>query len=90
MEVPVFRSRLTANVTGLPEPEIKDGTPCKHCQRVECGDERTGIRNCEQAPRYIVSRVIVDALPDRSDLYSPYELIRENGSVIGAKSLSKR
>jgi len=90
MEIPVFRSHLTANVAGLPEPEIRDGTPCRYCGEENCGDERTGIRNCEQAPRYIVSRVIVDALPDRSDLYSPYELIRENGSVIGAKSLSRR
>lgn len=89
MEVPVFRSYLTASVTGLPEPLVKDGTPCRYCDREECGDERTGIRNCEYAPRYIVSRVIVDALPERSDLYSPYELIRENGSVIGAKALSK-
>jgi len=39
---------------------------------------------------YVVSRMVVDALPERSDLFAPGEAIRDaDGKVVGAKGLSK-
>jgi hypothetical protein len=39
---------------------------------------------------YVVSRIVVDALPDRTDLFSPGEAIRDaEGKVIGANGISR-
>lgn len=39
---------------------------------------------------FIVSRLLVAALPDRTDLYFPNEIVRDDrGVVLGCKSLSR-
>lgn len=43
----------------------------------------------KEGTRYIVSRLVLAACPDRSDLLVPNELVRdENGQIIGCKSLA--
>src|SRR5690349_18241074 len=70
VSIPVMRSQL-GEVKGLPGPALRDGvTQCPYCHDIACGDD-LGIRNCADAPRYIVSRLVVDALPQRSDLFAP-------------------
>ena len=40
---------------------------------------------------YLVSALVADALPEREDLYSPGELVRdEEGVIVGANGLSRK
>jgi hypothetical protein len=89
LEIPVYRSILTGQISGLPEPLCKNGKHCQFCGKKGCGDKKSKIRNCPDAPLYVVSRVVVDACPDRTDLVAPHDLMRTQGKVIGCRSLSQ-
>src|SRR5690606_42059691 len=49
-----------------------------------------GLPEEQEGVVYIVSRVVVEAMPDRKDLFFPDELIRdEKGRVIGCSALGR-
>lgn len=52
--------------------------------------EIEGLPKEQEGVAYIVSRVVVEAMPDRKDLFFPDELIRdEKGRVIGCSALGR-
>lgn len=50
--------------------------------------EPEGLPDFEEGVFYITSQLVKSALPQRSDLLVPAEVVRdENGNIIGCKSL---
>jgi hypothetical protein len=85
--IPIYAADRYGTVIDLPAPELCDGVnPCRFCRVVDCGDAN-GIRDCDDAPRYIVSSRVVDALPERSDLFAPRNLVREGARTVGCRGL---
>jgi hypothetical protein len=55
--------------------------------RTEFG-EPEGLPDFKEGTFYIVSQLVKSALPSRSDLLVPAEVVRdENGNIVGCKSL---
>jgi hypothetical protein len=67
----------------VPAGEI-DGVPVT---RTEFGQPE-GLPDFKEGTFYIVSQLVKSALPSRSDLLVPAEVVRdENGNIVGCKSL---
>lgn len=50
--------------------------------------EPVGLPDFSEGTYYIVSQLVKNALPDRSDLLVPAEVVRDaNGNILGCKSL---
>lgn len=76
--------RLTAKtVQDIP---LADGTPTT---RTEFG-EPEGLPSFQEGIFYIVSQLVKNTLPNRTDLLVPAEVVRdEKGNIIGCKSLGR-
>lgn len=98
---PLRLQRTDGSFMNLPKP-VGEAIPRRSTQVEQQGDlgglpvYKTVLGPVEFAPApcedtiYVVSRMVVDALPDRSDLFAPGEAIRDaDGKVVGAKGLSK-
>ena len=67
----------------VPAGEI-DGVPVT---RTEFG-QAEGLPEFKEGTFYIVSQLVKSALPDRTDLLVPAEVVRdEKGNIVGCKSL---
>lgn len=65
---------------------LPDGTPTS---KTEFG-EPEGLPEFEDGTYYIVSQLVKNALPGRTDLLVPAEVVRdEAGVIVGAKSLGR-
>ena len=63
---------------------LPDGTPIS---KTEFG-EPEGLPEFQEGVFYIVSQIVKNALPERTDLVVPAEVVRdEKGNIIGCKSL---
>lgn len=51
--------------------------------------EVVDLPEAEDGKAYVVSRMVLSACPDRTDLFAPGELVRdEEGKVVGCRGLS--
>jgi len=65
---------------------LPDGTPTS---RTQYGNAE-GLPEYSEGTFYIVSQLIKSALPERTDLLVPAEVVRdETGNIIGCKSLGR-
>ena len=63
-----------------------DGIPCVQSTFGEVID----LPSAENGKAFVVSRMVLAALPDRSDLFAPGELVRDaEGKVVGCRGLSR-
>jgi len=63
---------------------LPDGTPTS---KTAFGAPE-GLPDFEQGTFYIVSQMVLQALPERKDLLVPAEIVRDaNGVIVGCKSL---
>ena len=73
-------------VQTVPCDPLPDGTPTS---KTEFG-EPEGLPEFREGIFYIVSQLVKNALPDRTDLLVPAEIVRDDaGVIIGAKSLGR-
>lgn len=63
VEVPLMRTSMGTNITGLPSPQ--EGTI------------------------YIVSRQVVDAYPERTDLFMSHQAVRNGEVIVGCRALAR-
>ena len=67
-----------------PAGELADGTPLT---RTVFG-EAVGLPAYEKGTFYIVSQIVKSALPERTDLLVPAEVMRDaSGNIVGCRSL---
>ncbi len=79
-------SQIRLAVKTVQDTPLLDGTPTS---RTEFG-EPEGLPNPKEGVFYIVSQLVKNALPNRTDLLVPAEVIRdEQGNVIGCQSLGR-
>lgn len=79
-------SKIRLAVKTVRDIPLEDGTPTS---RSEFG-EPEGLPEFKEGVFYIVSQLVKNALPDRTDLLVPAEVVRDgNGNIIGCKSLGR-
>ena len=79
-------SQIRLAVKIVQDEPLVDGTPTS---RTNFG-EPEGLPDFQEGIFYIVSQLVKSALPERTDLLVPAELVRDgNGSIIGCKSLGR-
>ena len=79
-------SQIRLAVKTVQDVPLVDGTPTS---RTEFG-EPEGLPYLVEGVFYIVSQLVKSALPERTDLLVPAEVVRdENGNIIGCKSLGR-
>jgi hypothetical protein len=95
----VFESRGTARcaeslerIDPLDWDPFGDGGMLCHLPRVRRSfGEVSGLPAPQAGVAYIVSQLVQDALPDRTDLMVPAEVVRdESGRIVGCKSFAVR
>jgi hypothetical protein len=78
---PIRLASKTVSAGALP-----DGTPLT---ATEFG-EPEGLPAYQEGTWYIVSQIVKSALPDRTDLLVPAEVVRDSaGQIVGCKSLGR-
>ena len=79
-------SQIRLAVKTVQDVPLPDGTPTS---RTEFG-EPEGLPDYVEGVFYIVSQLVKNALPNRTDLLVPAEVIRdEKGNIVGCKSLGR-
>lgn len=79
-------SQIRLAVNTVQDTPLADGTPTS---RTNFG-EPEGLSDFQEGTFYIVSQLVKSALPDRTDLLVPAEVVRdEKGNIIGCKSLGR-
>lgn len=73
-------------VKTVADAPLADGTPTS---KTVYGEPQ-GLPEYQDGTYYIVSQLVKNALPERSDLLVPAEVVRdENGNIVGCKSLGR-
>ncbi len=79
-------SQIRLAVKTVQDVPLADGTPTS---RTKFG-EPEGLPDFKEGTFYIVSQLVKSALPDRTDLLVPAEVVRdEKGNIVGCKSLGR-
>jgi len=79
-------SQIRLAVKIVQDEPLVDGTPTS---RTNFGEPK-GLPDFQEGIFYIVSQLVKSALPERTDLLVPAEVVRDgNGSIIGCKSLGR-
>lgn len=79
-------SQIRLAVKTVQDAPLCDGTPTS---RTEFG-EPEGLPEFQEGVFFIVSQLVKTALPNRSDLLVPAEVVRdEKGNIVGCKSLGR-
>jgi hypothetical protein len=79
-----FTIRLAVKTVG--GDPLPDGTPTS---KTEFGQPE-GLPEFQEGVFYIVSQIVKNALPERTDLLVPAEVVRdEAGAIVGCKSLGR-
>lgn len=79
-------SQIRLAVKTVQDVPLVDGTPTS---RTEFG-EPEGLPDYVEGVFYIVSQLVKNALPNRTDLLVPAEVVRdEKGNIVGCKSLGR-
>jgi len=79
-------SQIRLAVKTVQDTSLVDGTPTS---RTEFG-EPEGLPEFVEGVFYIVSQLVKNALPNRTDLLVPAEVVRdEKGNILGCKSLGR-
>lgn len=79
-------SQIRLAVKTVQDTALVDGTPTS---RTEFG-EPEGLPEFVEGVFYIVSQLVKNALPNRTDLLVPAEVVRdEKGNILGCKSLGR-
>jgi len=79
-------SQIRLAVKIVQDAPLMDGTPTS---RTNFG-EPEGLPEFQEGIFYIVSQLVKSALPERTDLLVPAEVVRdETGNIIGCKSLGR-
>lgn len=80
------QSQIRLSSSLVKDIPLEDGTPTV---KTIFGDPE-GLPEFREDTFFIVSQMIKNALPNRSDLLVPSEVVRDStGTIIGCKSLSK-
>jgi hypothetical protein len=86
MVYPKGESQIRLAVKTIPDTPLDDGTPTS---RTEFG-EPEGLPEFQDNVYYIVSQLVKNALPNRTDLLVPAEVVRDTmGNIVGCKSLGR-
>ncbi len=73
-------------VQTVQDSPLEDGTPTS---RTNFG-EAEGLPEFQEGTFYIVSQLVKSALPERTDLLVPAEVVRDQaGNIVGCKSLGR-
>lgn len=79
-------SQIRLAVKTVADEPLTDGTPTS---KTQFGDPE-GLPDFQEGVFYIVSQLVKNALPNRTDLLVPAEVVRDNaGNIIGCKSLGR-
>jgi hypothetical protein len=79
-------TQIRLSVKTLPTEPLFDGTPTTITQF----GEPEGLPEFQPDTFYIVSQLVKSALPNRTDLFVPAEVVRDgSGNIIGCKSLGR-
>lgn len=79
-------AEVRLKVETVPAEPLPDGTPTTKT----IFGEPVGLPEFQEGTYYIVSQLVKNALPNRSDLLVPAEIVRdEKGQITGAKSLGR-
>ena len=79
-------SQIRLAVVTVQDEPLVDGTPTS---RTKFG-EPEGLPDFKEGTFYIVSQLVKSALPERTDLLVPAEVVRdEKGNIVGCKSLGR-
>lgn len=79
-------SQIRLAVKTVQDVPLPDGTPTS---RSEFG-EPEGLPSFVEGQFFIVSQLVKSALPERTDLLVPAEVVRdEKGNIVGCKSLGR-
>ena len=79
-------SQIRLAVKTVQDAPLADGTPTS---RTNFG-EPEGLPDFQEGTFFIVSQLVKSALPERTDLLVPAEVVRdEKGNIIGCKSLGR-
>jgi len=79
-------SQIRLAVKIVQDEQLVDGTPTS---RTNFG-EPEGLPDFQEGTFYIVSQLVKSALPERTDLLVPAEVVRdEKGNIVGCKSLGR-
>ena len=79
-------SQIRLAVKIVQDEPLVDGTPTS---RTNFG-EPEGLPDFQEGTFYIVSQLVKSALPERTDLLVPAEVVRdEKGNIVGCKSLGR-
>lgn len=79
-------SLIRLTVKTVQDVPLADGTPTS---RTKFG-KAEGLPNFKKDTFFIVSQLVKNALPNRTDLLVPAEVVRdENGHIVGCKSLGR-
>jgi hypothetical protein len=85
--------RIDGSFLELPKPEAGTLIPRRIAASVQCDPIEGVVENLpeiEEGTIYVVSRMVIDGVSDRTDLFAPGELLRDgNGNIIGAKGLAR-
>jgi hypothetical protein len=73
-------------VKTVQDSPLADGTPTS----ITSFGEPEGLPDFKEGTFYIVSQLVKSALPERTDLLVPAEVVRdEKGNIVGCKSLGR-
>lgn len=99
---PLKIQKLDGSFLELPKPEAGNLIPRRTAKSVQMDPiegvaiattvfgEVENLPSVQEGTIYIVSRLVVDGAPDRTDLFAPGELLRDpEGNIIGAKGLAR-
>jgi hypothetical protein len=79
-------TQIRLSVKTVQDEPLIDGTPTS---RTSFG-EPEGLPDFQEGTFYIVSQLVKSALPERTDLLVPAEVMRDDmGNIIGCKSLGR-
>lgn len=83
---PASGELIRLQVSTVPSGTLPDGTPLT----VTKFGEPVGLPNYQEETVYIVSQLVKSALPHRTDLLVPAEVVRDgDGRIVGCKSLGQ-